>query len=354
MKNSENDYYNKNDFIKINAGNDNINNEAKNSVDHVANNGVDNVANDLVNVTDNNCFWKNTEGTGLSPMENFVKKGPSPMKKLWNGVEVPQLGYGSFMATEGRGKDAIKEALECGYRYIDTAYFYFNEDQIGEAIMEAGIDRRELFLCSKVWPTMMGYEGTFDSFEKSCASLKTDYLDLYLIHWPKRSRKDENWREYLKDTWRAMEKLYEDGRVRAIGVSNFLPHHLEVILENARIKPMVDQLELHVGYMQNYATEYCKKQGIAVQAWSPLGRGRVLNDDRVLQMAEKYGKTPAQFLIAFLLNRDYIVIPKASVKERMLENMDVFDCRISEEDISYLMCIPEMGFSGEHPDLVEW
>lgn len=287
-------------------------------------------------------------------MLNFLKKEPSPMLKFWNGVEIPQLGFGSFLATEGRGKETIKDALECGYRYIDTAYFYKNENEIGEAIAESGIDRKELFLCSKVWPTMMGYEGTLDSFEKSCSALQTDYLDLFLIHWPKKSQTDENWKAYLQDTWRAMEKLYEEGRVRAIGLSNFLPHHIDVILETAKIRPMADQLELHVGYMQNYAVEYCRKHDILVQAWSPLGRGRVLNDETIGKMAEKYRKTPAQFLIAFLLNQGFIVIPKASVKDRMLANMDVFDCDISDEDISYLMCLPEMGFSGEHPDIVEW
>lgn len=270
--------------------------------------------------------------------------------KAYNNMEIPMVGYGSFLATEGKGKQNIIDALNAGYDYIDTAYFYKNEVEIGEAIKDSGIDRKNLFLCSKVWPTMMGYEGTLDSFEKSSKMLGTDYLDMYLIHWPKKSMDDQDWKAYLQQTWKAMEELYEAGKVRIIGLSNFLPHHIEAIMETARIKPMLNQLELHVGYMQYEAVEYSKKMGMVVQAWSPLGRARVINDESVVRLARKYNRTPAQILLRFLVQQNIAVIPKASSPQRMKENMNIFDFNIDEEDMSFLKCLPQRGYSGEHPD----
>lgn len=269
---------------------------------------------------------------------------------LDNGVVIPAVGYGSFLATEGGGTDTIKAALAAGYRYIDTAKFYNNEDAIGCAIAESGIPREELFLCSKVWPADLGSEWTLKSFEESCAKLKTTYLDMYLIHWPKEDPKDPDWFSKVAESWKVMEDLYLEGRIRAIGLSNFLPHHIKPLLEVARIRPMVDQLELHVGYMQEYALAYLRREGILPQAWSPLGRARVLNDERVSAIADKYKVTNAQLLLRYLIQRGIPVIPKASSKERMLENKDIFGFKISEEDISYLSCLPEFGYSGEHPD----
>ena len=269
---------------------------------------------------------------------------------LDNGVVIPAVGYGSFLATEGGETDTIKAALDAGYRYIDTAKFYNNEDAIGCAIAESGIPREELFLCSKVWPADLGSEWTLKSFEESCAKLKTTYLDMYLIHWPKEDPKDPDWFSKVAESWKVMEDLYLEGRIRAIGLSNFLPHHIKPLLDVARIRPMVDQLELHVGYMQEYALAYLRREGILPQAWSPLGRARVLNDERVSVLADKYKVTNAQLLLRYLIQRGIPVIPKASSKERMLENKDIFGFKISEEDISYLSCLPEFGYSGEHPD----
>lgn len=270
--------------------------------------------------------------------------------KTYNNTDIPMVGFGSFLATESKGVQNIIDALDVGYNYIDTAYFYKNESQIGEAIKQTGTDRSKLFICSKVWPTMMGYEGTLDSFEKSTDALLTDYLDMFLIHWPKKSMHDNEWKEYLRDSWKAMEELYESGKVRVIGLSNFLPHHIRVILETARIKPMINQLELHVGYMQSEAVSYSKKMGMVVQAWSPLGRARVLNDENVIAMSKKYNRTPAQILLRFLVQQDIAVIPKASSKERMTENLNIFDFTIEEDDMSFLSCLPQRGYSGEHPD----
>lgn len=272
-----------------------------------------------------------------------------PQKELYNKVNIPMVGFGSYLATQGKGEDNILDAFAAGYRYIDTAYFYNNEDQIGNAIKRSGLNREELFLCSKVWPTMAGYEGTLDSFAKSAESLGTDYLDMYLIHWPIGDKKD-GWKEKLQQTWKAMETLYKEGRVKAIGLSNFLPHHIMAVNEKATVKPMLNQLELHVGYMQYQAVEYSKREGMVVQAWSPLGRARVLKDETVTTLAEKYDVTPAQLLLHFLVQQDIAVIPKASDITRMKENLDIFDFEISTEDMWLLSCLPQIGFSGEHPD----
>lgn len=270
--------------------------------------------------------------------------------QLSNGVKLPAVGYGTYLSTDDNGKQVILTALEAGYRYLDTASFYGNEGEIGEAVAESQIPREELFLASKVWKDEMGYEQTKAAFERSLERLKTDYLDLYLVHWPKKAPDDADWKHCLKETWRAMEDLYSEGRIRAIGVSNCLPHHLETLMESAKVKPMINQLELHVGYLQPTAVDYCRKNDILVQAWSPLGRRRVLEDTTVLSMAEKYKVTPAQFLLGFLYQEGFSVIPKASAKERMLENQDIFGFTITKEDRYFLECLPQAGWSGEHPD----
>ena len=273
---------------------------------------------------------------------------------LSNGVVIPEVGFGSYLSTVNTGKETLRMAFDAGYRYIDTARFYDNEEEVGEAWTGYGLDRDEVFLCSKVWPTMLGYDNTRKSFEESCRCLKTDHLDMYLIHWPKRDQKSDDWAESMREGWRALEDLYEEGRIGAIGVSNFLPHHLAELMKTARIKPMLDQLELHVGYMQEYTLSHLEKEGILPQAWSPLGRGRVLNDERIGKLAAKYGRTNAQILLRFLLDRGIPVIPKASSPERLKQNLDVDDFKLNAEEISYLSCIPEAGWSGEHPDLVDF
>ena len=222
---------------------------------------------------------------------------------------------------------------------------------MGKAVRESGIPRKEIFLTSKVWKTNLGYENTKKSFEESLERLQTEYLDLFLLHWPKPASDTENWKELDRESWKALEEFYHQGKVRAIGVSNFLPHHLEALMETADVRPMVNQLELHVGYLQEAAVQYCKSWGIQVQAWSPLGRRRVLEEPAVVGMAEKYNVSPAQFLLKFLLQQNLGVIPKASSMERMLQNLELPDIEITEEDLCFLRCLPQIGWSGEHPDL---
>ena len=272
--------------------------------------------------------------------------------RLINGITFPAVGYGTYLATQGKGSEAIAQAIEVGYRYFDTASFYMNEEQVGEALKESGIERSKIQICSKLWRTQLGYENALKAFDESINKLRCDYLDLYLIHWPKKEGAGDEWKDNLKDTWKAMEELYEKGLVKAIGLSNFLPHHIDAIWDDASIKPMVDQLELHVGYMQNLAVSYAKQKGMLIQAWSPLGRRRVLEEPIVLNMAEKYKTTPARFLLSFLNKQDIMGIPKASTKERMIENIKIEELKIKDEDIKYLLNLPQIGWSGEHPDLV--
>ena len=270
---------------------------------------------------------------------------------LRNGVQMPSVGYGTYKTTDNKDEQLISMALEAGYRLLDTAAFYGNEEFIGNAIRKSKIPREELFLTSKVWKTELGYEKTMKSFEQSLLRLGTEYLDLFLIHWPRPDLETKNWEKLVQESWKALEDLYQQGKIKSIGVSNFLPHHLEVLKETAQVLPMVDQLELHVGYMQEATVQYCKENGIQVQAWSPLGRRRVLEEPMVLQMAQKYGVSPAQLLLKFLLQQGIAVIPKASSLERMKQNLADLEFEISFCDLSMLRSLPQCGWSGEHPDL---
>ena len=251
--------------------------------------------------------------------------------------------------------EVIRHALNLGINFFDTANGYSagtSEEYLGRAL-KGVVPRDQVVLASKVYfnEGRLSRKAILREIDGTLRRLGTDYLDLYLIHWPKKAPEDENWKVCLKETWLAMEELYEEGRIRAIGVSNFLPHHLEVILEDARIKPMVNQLELHVGYLQMAAVNYCREHDILVQAWSPLGRRRVLEEPVVLSFAEKYQVTPAQFLLGFLHQEGFSVIPKASARERMISNQQIFGFTLSEEDKYFLECLPQMEWSGEHPDL---
>lgn len=270
---------------------------------------------------------------------------------LPNGVKMPRVGYGTYKCTDGSDERILNMALEAGYRLFDTAAAYGNEEQVGRALRGSGMKRQEIFLTSKVWKTKLGYENTRQSFTESLERLQTDYLDLFLIHWPKPGPESSDWKELVSGSWKAMEEFYAEGKVRALGVSNFLPHHMDVLLKGADIRPMVNQLELHVGYMQEAAVQYSKAWGIQVQAWSPLGRRRVLQEPLVTEMAKRYGMSPAQFLLKFLLKQDIGVIPKASSMERMTENLELPGTEIEEEDMQLLRCLPQIGWSGEHPDL---
>ena len=269
---------------------------------------------------------------------------------LNNGVKIPCVAYGTYKAADEHGADIITAAVEEGYRYFDTASFYETEEYVAEAIRRSGLPREDFFIATKLWKEEMGYEEALAACERSLKRLNTDYIDLYLIHWPKPTPDCENWKQLDIDTWRALEKLYKEGKVRAIGVSNFLPHHLDNILENCEVKPMVDQIEYHAGYTQEATVQYCKQHDILVQAWSPISRGRIFHDITLNELAEKYQVSVAKLALRFCIQNGIVPLPKAATRERMRENKNLFDFVISDEDMKRINTIPQVGWSGEHPD----
>ena len=273
---------------------------------------------------------------------------------LTDGTKIDAIGFGTYKVTDeltdGRTKEVIRDALDAGYRYIDTAVFYQNEKEIGEVIKESGILREELFIATKVWKTDLGYEKTKASIEGSLERLGTGYIDLLLIHWPKEFPGDPEWKEKIQGSWRAMEEAVDAGKVRYLGLSNFLPHHIIALMETARIKPVLNQLELHVGHMQYSTVLYCQKNGILVQAWSPLGRTRIFRHPALIEMAERYDASVADLLLRFLLQQGISVIPKANSKAHMEANLNPKEFVLSEADMECLLSMPPMGWAGEHPD----
>ena len=266
---------------------------------------------------------------------------------LSNGVRIPCVGYGTYRTG---GSEAIETAIEAGYRYFDTASFYQTEADIAEAMKNCGLTRGEVFLASKLWKDEMGYEQTKAAFQRTLEQLETEYLDLYLIHWPRPNAEYADWKQLDIDTWRAMEELYQAGKIRAIGLSNFLPHHIENLLPHAQVAPMVNQIEFHPGHAQEAAVRYCQEHDIQVQAWSPMGRTRVLNDPLVLELADTHGVSPAQICLRYAVQKQVIPLPKASSMERMKQNQDLFSFELSQEEMYRLDTMPPTGWSGQHPD----
>jgi methylglyoxal/glyoxal reductase len=262
---------------------------------------------------------------------------------LHNGVKMPQLGFGVFKVKNGNETvESVKKAVEVGYRAIDTAAIYENEEGVGQAIRECGVPREELFITSKVWNTEQGYETTLKAFEDSLNRLGLEYLDLYLIHWPGKDK-------YL-ETWRALEKLYKDGKVKSIGVSNFHVHHLENLLANSEVKPVVNQIELHPLLTQVEIRDYCAKHEIKVESWSPLGRGNLLEEPTINHIAKKHGKSPAQVLIRWHLQHDLVVIPKSITPSRIKENAQVFDFSLSLNEMNQIDALNKNERFGSNPD----
>jgi methylglyoxal/glyoxal reductase len=262
---------------------------------------------------------------------------------LHNGVKMPWMGLGVFKVEEGEEVvESVKAALKNGYISIDTAAIYGNEEGVGKAIKESGIPREDLFITTKLWNSEQGYEKTLKAFETSMKKLGLDYLDLYLIHWPGKDK--------YKDTWKAFEKLYKDGKIRAIGVSNFQVHHLEDLMSEAEVKPMVNQVEFHPHLTQKELLAFCKEQGIALEAWSPLKQGQLLDEPLLKEIAEKYNKSVAQVILRWDLQHGVITIPKSTKEHRIIENADVFDFELSQEEVEKIDSLNQDSRAGSHPD----
>ena len=252
---------------------------------------------------------------------------------LSNGVKIPSIGFGTYKSGDDEETaKIIKNALNLGYKMIDTASFYNNEVGIGNGIKESGIDRKDIFIVTKLWNDDHGYDNTIEAFNKSLNNLQVDYIDLYLIHWPNKLN---------AETWRAFEHLYETGKVKAIGVCNFKVEHLEELKKTAKIMPMVNQVEIHPFSTKNNIINYCKDNNIKVVAWSPISRGRVLSNDLMIDLSQKYKKSIVQIVLRWHMQKGVITIPKSSNENRIKENIDIFDFEISSEDMKAIDSLDE-------------
>jgi len=272
-----------------------------------------------------------------------------PYIELSNGVTIPQVGLGVFRMSDDEVLNSVKWALESGYRHIDTASFYDNEEAVGKAIKASNIDRKYLFITTKVWNNVRGYDETINQFNSSLKKLGLDYLDLYLIHWPAAG---------FEENWRAMEDLYKDGKIRAIGVSNFKQHHLEQLMKTATIAPMVDQIETHPYFQENELHKYLLDHNIAHESWSPLGGGlnKVIDNPVIKEIANNHQKSPAQIVLRWHIQRDEIIIPKSTHENRIKENIQLFDYHfnLSTNEMNQIAQLDTDKRVGSDPDNEEF
>ncbi|AQW20794.1 2,5-diketo-D-gluconic acid reductase [Lentilactobacillus curieae] len=253
---------------------------------------------------------------------------------LYNGVKIHQVGFGTWQSADGdEAYKAVKWALEAGYRHIDTAAAYGNEESVGKAIKDSGIPREELFITTKLWNEDHGYESTKEAFGKSLEKLGLDYVDLYLIHWANPVKFRDNWKEANAGSWKAFEEFYENGTAKAIGVSNFRPKHLDALLETAKVKPMVNQMFINPSDMQPGVVEYNNDHDILTEAYSPLGTGAIFKIPELKEIADKYGKSPAQVVLRWSLQHGFLPLPKSVHEEYIKANTEIFDFELSEEDV---------------------
>ena len=274
---------------------------------------------------------------------------------LSNGVHIPCVGFGTWQSKDGpEARDSVAEALRAGYRHIDTAQGYGNEESVGLAVKESGLSREEVFLTSKLTNSVRGYDQTLSAFHESLRKLGTDYMDLFLIHWPRPVNFRDDWEAQNAQSWRAMEDLYREGKVRAIGISNFHPHHIEALLKTATVAPMVNQIRLAPGDTQDQVVNFSREKGMLLEAYSPLGVGKVFEVPQMKTLAEKYGKSIAQIAIRWSLQRGYLPLPKSVTPARIRENTEVFDFRLEDADVELIAGLKGcVGYSSD-PDSITW
>ncbi|MBP3580309.1 MAG: aldo/keto reductase [Clostridia bacterium] len=268
--------------------------------------------------------------------------------RTYNGVEIPCMGLGTWQSKDEVARISVLCALSHGYRLVDTAAAYGNERGVGAGIKDSGLAREEIFITSKLRNADHGYKATLDAFDLTMEKLGLDYLDLYLIHWPNPVQFRSTWKKAMQDTWRAFEELYNAGRIRAIGISNFMPHHIEALMESAKIKPMVNQLKLCPGITQSSVVEYCKKNEIVVEAYSPFGTGAIFTSDEMKNLSQKYNKSIGQLCLRWCLQKGFVSLPKSANPMRIKENTEIFDFELSAQDMNIISCLE--GICGEAPD----
>jgi len=274
---------------------------------------------------------------------------------LTNGITIPEIGFGTWLLEADKVTEPLKIALAKGYTHIDTAAIYNNEKEIGAVLKNANVKREELFITSKCWNSERGYEKTLAAFEQTLANLQTDYLDLYLIHWPANETQfPKNWQELNAGTWKAFEEIYASGRAKAIGVSNFNTNHLTALFETAIVKPMVNQIEFHPGHSQVELVQFCLAHNLLIQAWSPLGSGRILNNDLIVSLAKKYAVSVGQICINYCLAKGTLPLPRSSSEQNIEANLASTHFELSQEDVQLIDEMPADGFSGLNPSTVEF
>jgi diketogulonate reductase-like aldo/keto reductase len=275
------------------------------------------------------------------------------MKKLIlnDGQKLPTVGFGTYKSEGQEGIEAVSAAISSGYSLIDTAAVYGNEETVGKGIKASGASREDIFVTTKLWRENLGYESTKKEFEKSLNRLDLEYIDLYLIHWPANAKNYDNWQKTNADTWRAMEELQAEGKIKSIGVSNFFQEHLEALFETAKVIPAVNQIEFHPGYWQQELVSYCKKQNITLEAWSPLARGKVFENEVLEEIAKAHNKSVSQVCLRWIIQHEVIAIPKSTNPERIQENIELFDFELTSAEMEKIDHLPKMGFSGELPNI---
>ena len=271
---------------------------------------------------------------------------------LNDGNRIPLIGFGTYKLLDQDGVQSVANALNNGYRLIDTAAVYKNEEAVGKGIKESGVSRNEICVTTKLWRENLGYNQAKIAFQESLDKLGLDYIDMYLIHWPANAKNYTNWQKANADAWRAMEELKEEGLIKSIGVSNFWQEHLEALFQTANSIPAMNQIEFHPGYWQQELTKYCKEKDIVVQSWSPMARGKVFGNEVLEKIAATHNKSVSQICLRWIIQKDVIVIPKSTELSRIKENINIFDFKLSADEMMQIDTLPEMGFSGELPN--EW